>query len=115
MLIAGKTSELQSEISGESSMRDKIKSLVIASLNELKELNELDFELTDETVLIGENAVMDSFDFVSFVSDLEEKVADAFGKTITVVSEKAFSKKYSPFKTVDRITDYVIELMDGAE
>ena len=96
-------------------MKEKIKSLVIESLNELKEMNGLDFELTDETILLGEDSVMDSFDFVSFVSTLEEKIADETGKTVSVVSEKAFSKKYSPFKTVDRITDYVMELMDGAE
>ncbi|MBQ6567538.1 MAG: hypothetical protein IJR93_13950 [Treponema sp.] len=96
-------------------MKEKIKTLVIESLNELKEMNGLDFELTDETILLGEDSVMDSFDFVSFVSTLEEKIADETGKTVSVVSEKAFSKKYSPFKTVDRITDYIMELMDGAE
>jgi acyl carrier protein len=96
-------------------MKEKIKALVIDSLNELKETNNLDFDVTDETILLGENSVMDSYDFVSFVSNLEEKIADAFDKPITIVSEKAFSKKYSPFKTIDRITDYIIELMNEAE
>ena len=96
-------------------MKEKIKSLVIDSLNELKETNNLDFEITNETILLGENAVMDSYDFVSFVSNLEEKIADTLDKPITIVSEKAFSKKYSPFKTIDRIADYIIELMNEAE
>ena len=96
-------------------MKEKIKSLVIDSLNELKDMNNVDFEVNDETILLGENAVMDSFDFVSFVSTLEEKIADEFDKSITVVSEKAFSKKYSPFKTIDRIADYIIELINEAE
>lgn len=96
-------------------MKEKIKTLVIDSLNELKDTNNLDFEINDETILLGENAVMDSFDFVTFVSTLEEKIADKFDKSITVVSEKAFSKKYSPFKTIDRISDYIIELMNEAE
>ncbi|MDD5789789.1 MAG: hypothetical protein PUE30_04625 [Spirochaetia bacterium] len=96
-------------------MKEKIKTLVIDSLNELKDTNNLDFEINDETILLGENAVMDSFDFVSFVSALEEKIADEFDKSVTVVSEKAFSKKYSPFKTIDRIADYVIELLNEAE
>lgn len=96
-------------------MKEKIKSLVIDSLNELKDMNNVDFEINDATILLGENAVMDSFDFVSFVSTLEEKIADEFDKSITVVSEKAFSKKYSPFKTIDRITDYIIELINEAE
>ena len=55
-------------------MKEKIKTLVIDSLNELKDTNNLDFEINDETILLGENAVMDSFDFVSFVSALEEKI-----------------------------------------
>lgn len=96
-------------------MKEKIKSFVIDSLNELKGTNDLDFQINDETILLGENAVMDSFDFVSFVSTLEEKIADEFDKSITVVSEKAFSKKYSPFKTIDRIADYIIELINEAE
>ena len=96
-------------------MKEKIKNLVIESLKELKETNNLDFEINDETILLGENSVMDSFDFVSFVSTLEEKIADEFDKSITVVSEKAFSKKYSPFKTIDRIADYIIELLNEAE
>ena len=89
--------------------------MLLDSLNELKGTNDLDFQINDETILLGENAVMDSFDFVSFVSTLEEKIADEFDKSITVVSEKAFSKKYSPFKTIDRIADYIIELINEAE
>ena len=95
--------------------REKIKQLITDSLNELKQNYDLDFEITDEAVLIGENSVMDSFDFVSFVSILEEKVADELGKSISIVSEKAFSKKYSPFKTVDRINDYFMELLGEEE
>lgn len=95
--------------------KGKIKELIKISLDELKDTNDMDFELTEETVLLGENAVMDSFDFVSFVATLEEKIADEFNKSVTLVSEKAFSKKYSPFKTMDRIADYVIELLNEAE
>ena len=96
-------------------MKDKIIKLVVESLNELKEVNDVDFELKKDTVLLGDGAVMDSFDFVNFVAILEEKIANEFDKTITLVSEKAFSKKYSPFKTVDRIVDYIIELLNEAE
>jgi len=96
-------------------MKEKIKKLVIESLEEMKEVNNVKFDLTDATVLLGENAVMDSFDFVNFVAILEEKISNEFDKAITIVSEKAFSKKYSPFKTIDRIVDYIIELLNEAE
>ena len=39
-------------------MKEKIKALVIDSLNELKDTNSLDFEINDETILLGENSVM---------------------------------------------------------
>ncbi len=96
-------------------MKEKIKNLVIESLNELKLNNNLDFEINEKTILLGENSVLDSFDFVSFISTLEEKISDSFDKSISVVSEKAFSQKNSPFKTIDRIVDFVIELLDEAE
>lgn len=96
-------------------MKDQIKTLVKDALEETKETTGKNFEITEETILLGENAALDSFDFVSFVSALEEKIADTFDKNITIVSEKAFSKKYSPFKTMDRIADFVIELMGGEQ
>ena len=96
-------------------MKERIKALVIESLEELKEVNNVNFELKEDTVLLGEGAVMDSFDFVNFVAILEEKISNEFDKAITIVSEKAFSKKYSPFKTVDRIVDYIAELLNEAD
>lgn len=95
-------------------MKEKIKELVVEALKETQESTGKEFALTEETVLLGEGAVLDSFDFVSFVAVLEEKIADEFDKNITVVSEKAFSKKYSPFKTIDRITDFAQELLEEA-
>ena len=95
-------------------MKEKIKQIVIDSLMELKECNDLIFELTEDTILLGENSILDSFDFVSLVANIEEKISESFDKNISIVSEKAFSKKYSPFKTVDRITDYLLELITEA-
>lgn len=96
-------------------MKEKIKSMVIESLEELKEMNNLKFEINKNTVLLGDGAIMDSFDFVNFIAILEEKISDNLDKTVTIVSEKAFSKKYSPFKTIDRIVDYIIELLAEEE
>ena len=92
-------------------MKEKIKVLIKEALEETKETTGKKFEITEETILLGQNAVLDSFDFVSFIAALEEKIADNFDKNITIVSEKAFSKKYSPFKTIDCIADFVIELL----
>lgn len=96
-------------------MKEKIKALVMNSFNELKDTNDFDYEIDDETILLGENSVMDSFDFVSLIATVEEKIADEFDKSIAIVSERAFSMKHSPFKTIDRIVDYIIDLLDEVE
>lgn len=95
--------------------KDKIKQFIIDGLNEVKELNGGDFEISDDLTVLGEGGALDSFEFVSFVADLEEKISDEYDKSISLVSEKAFSKKYSPFKTIDRIAEYAVELLGEAE
>ena len=46
-------------------MKEKIKSLVEDALKETQESTGKSFDLGPETVLLGEGAVLDSFDFVS--------------------------------------------------
>lgn len=92
-------------------MDASIKALVAEALEELKESCGMQFDISDDMVLIGEGAVLDSMAFVSLVADIEDKIADAFDKNVSIVSEKAFSKKYSPFKTVARLCEYIEELI----
>ncbi|MGL6066329.1 MAG: hypothetical protein ACRC0R_04555, partial [Cetobacterium sp.] len=68
-------------------------------------------EFKDNTVLIGDGAVLDSFDFVNLTVIIEESLSDELDKDITLVNEKAFSKKNSPFKNIDTLTDYISELI----
>lgn len=56
--------------------------------------------------------MLDSFDFVSLASEIEDKVSDELGTDITIVSEKA--KKYSPFKNADCLSEYIGELIAEA-
>ena len=98
---------------GEIVMKEKIKQIVENCLLQLKETSGLSFEITDGIVLLGENAVLDSFDFVSLTQEIEDKVSDELGKDITIVSAKAFSKKNSPFKNVDTLSEYILELVSN--
>ncbi len=60
--------------------------------------------------LFGKEGVLDSMGLLSLVVLLEEQVSQAAGKPIRLVSDSAFGAK-SPFRTVDTLADYVVELV----
>ena len=85
---------------------------------------ELDAQSTDETEsaetlrasadqpLVGEHAVVTSLGLVSLIADIEETLAADHNLNLTLVSEKALSRKKSPFRSVDALADYVLELAE---
>lgn len=60
--------------------------------------------------LVGDNAAITSMRLVSFIADLETMLASDHGLEITLVSEKALSRQKSPFRSIDALADYVLEL-----
>ena len=92
-------------------MNDQIKKLVMESLIQVKEENELDFEPAGEITLLGKGGVMDSMDFVNFVVCLEENLLEELDISASILSDKAFSRKKSPFENIDSLTDYIVEMV----
>lgn len=88
-----------------------IKELIKNVIEEINEDLDTPIEINDEVVLIGDGAVLDSFDFVNLTVLIEEMVSDEFDKEITLVNEKAFSKKNSPFRNIEALTNYIQELL----
>ena len=68
---------------------------------------------TPDLSLIGEEAAVSSMALVSFIADVESTLAENFNLTVTLVSERALSRKKSPFRTVDALADYVLELVES--
>jgi hypothetical protein len=65
---------------------------------------------TPDLQLIGEQAVVTSMGLVSFISDVESTLQEKYGLDLTLVSEQALSRKKSPFRSIDALADYVLEL-----
>jgi hypothetical protein len=63
-----------------------------------------------ELPLIGEDAAVTSMGLVSFISDVESTLQEKYGVELTLVSEQALSRRNSPFRTIDALADYVLEL-----
>jgi hypothetical protein len=61
--------------------------------------------------LVGENAAITSMRLVSFIADLETTLASDHNLNLTLVSEQALSRAKSPFRSVDALADYILELI----
>ena len=95
-------------------MKEKIKNIVMDSLQEFNEETDDNkaLEISENTILLDKKGKLDSLDFVTLVVIVESNIFNKLGKNITIVSEKAFSKKYSPFKNVNTMTEFITELLE---
>lgn len=64
-----------------------------------------------DTPLFGQDAAFSSLDLVRFVVLVEEKIESETGKIVRVLSDKAMSRKSSPFKTLGAFAEYINELL----
>jgi hypothetical protein len=66
------------------------------------------------SVIFGPGSAMDSLGLVNFLADLEFGVEEAFGRRIVIASERAMSRSSSPFRNVEALSDFVLELLSEA-
>ena len=90
-------------------MTDKISNIIYSTLNEIGEMNNLEVpeRLGPETNIIGTGGVLDSLAFVSFLVAVEQAINQQFNKHISLNSEKAFSQKQNPFRSVETLMQYI--------
>jgi acyl carrier protein len=86
--------------------------IVVASLQEVFAQSGLPAPetVTDETVLVGKDAVLDSLGVVSLVVEIEQRLEAAHGVSVTLANDKAMSQKNSPFRTVAVLTDHLVAM-----
>ena len=80
---------------------------------ELEEKERL--EKSADTLLFGDAGKLDSLGLVSLIVQIEQEIEDEFGVSITIADERAMSQEKSPFKTVQRLSDYISMLLEEAE
>jgi hypothetical protein len=49
---------------------------------------------------------------VTLIADLEYDLQQNLGRTVSLVDEKAMSRLTSPFRRVDYLADYLVELLN---
>lgn len=97
--------------------RQEILRLIFATMDEINETLPPDRQLekSSGTHLLGRNGKLDSLGLVSFIILLEQRIAEEVGIGITLADERAISRVNSPFRTVENLTDYIMELLEGAD
>lgn len=95
-------------------MQETLK-IVYEAIDELNETLDTPLEKSESLVIFGPDAQLNSMEIVSLIISIERLVDEKFGKSITLASEKAFSRSSSPFKTPATLAEYVDELLKEAE
>jgi acyl carrier protein len=67
--------------------------------------------VTEETVLVGKDAVLDSLGVVSLIVEVEQRVDGEHDVSVTLANDKAMSARNSPFRTVGVLTDHVVAMV----
>ncbi len=85
--------------------------LIYEAIDELNETLDEPIETSDSTQLFGSKSKLDSMGLVSLIVTVERLIDEKYGKTVTLASEKAFSRSSSPFRTVQTLSEYISELL----
>lgn len=60
--------------------------------------------------LLGSEAILNSMGLVTLITSVESILEEEHQIDVTLVSEDAFSRRRSPFRTIDALADYILEL-----
>jgi len=67
-------------------------------------------EVNEQTRLIGKDAVFDSLGLVTIIIDIESCFLD-IGYEVSLISEKALSRKISPFRSVNSLANFIVKVL----
>jgi len=86
------------------------KEVVLRALNEVFTQTGLPApdELSDDSVLVGTDAVIDSLGVVSLIVEIEQIVETEHGVSVILANEKAMSAKNSPFRTIGVLAEHLV-------
>ncbi len=90
--------------------REDVYSIVLESLQEVFVQGDLapPEAVTEDTVLVGAEAVLDSLGVVQLIVEVEQRLEATHGISVTLANDKAMSARNSPFRTVGVLADHVI-------
>jgi acyl carrier protein len=94
----------------------QVETILFESIHELnQELPENKrIESDRNTLLFGEKGGLDSLGLVGLIVAVEQKLHAEFAISVVLADEKAMSQRNSPFRTVDSLAKYIVNLLDAS-
>ena len=93
--------------------RQKLINELVVLLNRFVNENEIDLDkkinLDENTKFLGSSSIFDSIELVQFIVEVESFVNNNLGFKIELTSDKAMSRRNSPFISIDSIANFIIE------
>jgi acyl carrier protein len=83
-----------------------IDQIIIEVLLEYLRTQGMDHQVNTETMIFGENGILDSMGIVNLIVDLEACFSDK-GVELDLTSEKALSLRNSPYRSVSTISEFI--------
>jgi len=90
--------------------KSEITKMIIETIKDYLTTQDIVHEINEQTSLIGKDAIVDSMGLVTIIIDLESNFLDK-GYEVSLTSEKAMSKKISPFRSVNALSNYIVEIL----
>ncbi len=66
-------------------------------------------DLGPDTEVFGGGALLDSLGLVTMVMELETRLEEEHGVSVVLASDKAMSRRSSPFRTLGALVDYIVQ------
>lgn len=90
---------------------DIIEQCIYPALDEMEDVLPDDCVKSEDMVILGNGAVLDSMSTVALIIATEEHVKNKLGVSVVIADEKAMSQRNSPFRTVKSLADYITTLI----
>ena len=92
---------------------NNIVEIIKVAFCEVADVNEIEIPayINEKTPLYGKTGYLDSIALVTLIVTIEGKLAEQ-GKNITIASEKSFSRRVSPFLTVETLAKFIRKLIN---
>ena len=70
---------------------------------------QIDSEIDSNLRLLGSNSVFDSMELVQFIVEVEQFLDEEYGLEIELTSDKAMSRRTSPFINLKALNNFILE------
>lgn len=97
------------------SMETRIQSALFAAFDEVNSSlpPERRLEKSTNTILLGAGGKIDSLGLTILIVAVEQKIEEECGEVISLVDANTMSEEHSPFLNVEKLTQYIKQLIEA--